>query len=223
MENIPFSILILFAFTTFLSVGFFFRAAHRSGLVLALILAWLAIQSIIGFIGFYLNTNTTPPRFLLLVPPAISFVVIFSFTVSGKKFLDGLDIRMLTLLHVVRLPVEIVLFYVFKAKLIPELMTFEGANFDVISGLSAPIMYYLVFISKSAGKRVLLFWNIICSALLVNVLTIAAFSATTPFQQFGFDQPNIGVGYFPFVLLPAIIVPIVLISHLAAIRQLLKR
>jgi len=57
----------------------------------------------------------------------------------------------------------------------------------------------------------------------VNVLTIAAFSATTPFQQFGFDQPNIGVGYFPFVLLPAIIVPIVLISHLAAIRQLLKR
>jgi len=112
MENIPFSILILFAFTTFLSVGFFFRAAHRSGLVLALILAWLAIQSIIGFTGFYLNTNTTPPRFLLLVPPAISFVVIFSFTVSGKKFLDSLDIRMLTLLHVVRLPVEIVLFYV---------------------------------------------------------------------------------------------------------------
>lgn len=223
MENIPVAILVLFAFTTLAAIGLFYRAAHQSVVALGSILVWLTVQSIIGFSGFYLNTKTTPPRFLLLIPPAILFVIIFSFTARGKKFLDSLDIRTLTLLHIVRLPVEIVLFYVFKAKLIPELMTFEGANFDVISGLSAPIMYYLAFVSKSVGKRVLLAWNIICSALLLNVLTIAAFSATTPFQKFGFDQPNIGVGYFPFVLLPAIIVPIVLISHLAAIRQLLKR
>jgi hypothetical protein len=38
---------------------------------------------------------------------------------------------------------------------------------------------------------------------------------------FAFDQPNIAVLYFPFNWLPSCIVPLVLLSHLAAIRQLL--
>jgi hypothetical protein len=41
-----------------------------------------------------------------------------------------------------------------------------------------------------------------------------------PFQQFAFDQPNIAVLYFPFIWLPSCVVPLVLLSHLAAIRQL---
>tara|TARA_R110002096_G_scaffold209585_1_gene396758 strand:- start:1620 stop:1829 length:210 start_codon:yes stop_codon:yes gene_type:complete len=54
-------------------------------------------------------------------------------------------------------------------------------------------------------------------------LTIAALSAQTPFQQLAFDQPNIGVTYFPFVWIPAVIVPIILFSHLVSIRQLILR
>ncbi|HQW96450.1 MAG TPA: hypothetical protein PLU58_11640, partial [Saprospiraceae bacterium] len=64
--------------------------------------------------------------------------------------------------------------------------------------------------------------NILCSGLLLNVVVIALLSAQTPFQKLAFDQPNIGVTFFPFVWLPSVVVPIVLIGHLAAIRQLLK-
>ncbi|HVF96549.1 MAG TPA: hypothetical protein VM871_04480, partial [Flavisolibacter sp.] len=39
---------------------------------------------------------------------------------------------------------------------------------------------------------------------------------------FAFDQPNIAVLYFPFIWLPSFIVPVVLLSHLVCIRQLLK-
>jgi hypothetical protein len=110
------------------------------------------------------------------------------------------------------------------AGLIPELMTFEGYNFDILSGISAIVVYYLVFVRQKAGNKLLLFWNIACLLLLVNIVGIAILAAKTPFQQLAFDQPNIGVTYFPFVILPAIIVPIVLISHIAAIRQrLLKK
>src|SRR5687768_16392808 len=98
-------------------------------------------------------------------------------------------------------------------------MTFEGNNFDIISGCTAPLIFYLVFFSKKLGHKALLAWNFICLGLLVNVLVIAILSAETPFQKLAFDQPNIGVTFFPFIWLPCIIVPIVLFSHLAAIRQ----
>jgi hypothetical protein len=142
---------------------------------------------------------------------------------SGRKFIDSLNIETLTILHILRLPVEITLYYLLLAELIPESMTFEGSNFDIISGITAPVIYYFVFVLRKIGARILLIWNFLCLVLLLNVVITAILSVPTPFQQFAFDQPNIGVGYFPFVLLPAALVPIVFLSHLASIRQLSKR
>jgi hypothetical protein len=68
-----------------------------------------------------------------------------------------------------------------------------------------------------------LLWNFICLGLLVNIIVNAVLSAPFPFQQFGFSQPNIAVLYFPYVWLPCGIVPLVLLSHLAVIRQLSKK
>jgi hypothetical protein len=59
--------------------------------------------------------------------------------------------------------------------------------------------------------------------LLVIIVTLSVLSAKTPFQQLAFDQPNTGIAYFPFVLLPSVVVPLVAVSHIAAIRQLLKK
>jgi glycerol-3-phosphate acyltransferase PlsY len=58
--------------------------------------------------------------------------------------------------------------------------------------------------------------------LLLNIVVNAVLSLPYPFQQFAFDQPNVAVLYFPFTWLPCFIVVIVLYSHLAAIRKLLK-
>nr|WP_298994992.1 hypothetical protein [uncultured Allomuricauda sp.] len=137
-------------------------------------------------------------------------------------FSDKLNLKWLTLLHTIRIPVEIVLFYLFVQGYVPDLMTFEGYNYDILSGISAPMVYYGAFVKNWIGKKGLLIWNFICLAMLINILTIAVLSAQTPIQQLAFDQPNIGVTYFPFVWLPAVIVPIVFYSHLASIWILLK-
>lgn len=47
-----------------------------------------------------------------------------------------------TILHTIRIGVEIVLYGLFFYKAVPGLMTFEGRNMDIISGLSAPLVYY---------------------------------------------------------------------------------
>jgi hypothetical protein len=68
----------------------------------------------------------------------------------------------------------------------------------------------------------MLAWNFICLGLLFNIVINAILSVPTPFQKFGFDQPNVAVLYFPFTWLPACVVPLVLLSHLASIRILLQ-
>ena len=111
----------------------------------------------------------------------------------------------------------------FKEALVPELMSFEGINFDIFSGLSAPLIVYFGYRKKQWGKAVLLTWNFICLALLFNIAYHGILSVPTPFQRFGFEQPNTGLTYFPFVFLPGFIVPTVLFAHLVSIRQLLRK
>ena len=213
---------IIFAATTIATIVFFLKAADFSKPAGIIVIGWVLLQGIISSTHFYENSTTIPPRFLLLVlPPLLCIVILFS-TKRGRNFMDALQIKTLTILHIIRIPVEIVLYLLFLQKYVPELMTFEGRNPDIISGITAPIVFVMVFIKKWAGKKLLLVWNIICLVLLVNIVIIAVLSAPFQFQQFAFDQPNTGVLIFPFTLLPGCIVPLVLLAHAAAIRQLIR-
>jgi len=127
------------------------------------------------------------------------------------------------MLHIIRVPVELVLLWLSINKAVPQLMTFEGRNFDMLSGITAPFIFYFGFVKNKLSKKILLAWNFICLALLLNIVINAVLAAPTNFQQFAFEQPNIAIFYYPFNLLPAVVVPLVLLSHLSAIRQLWRK
>jgi hypothetical protein len=221
MENLPIYIYVVFGLTVLGSVGFFHQAANRSTTILIVLFSWLGIQAAITLSGFYQNTQAMPPRFgLLVLPPVLLIVALFA-TEKGRQFIDSLDIKTLTMFHIIRIPVEIGLFWLFLHKSIPQLMTFEGRNFDILSGLTAPFIYYFGYVKQNLSRNVLLIWNFICLGLLINIVANAALSIPTPFQQFAFEQPNIAVLHFPFSWLPGCLVPMVLFAHLATIRQLL--
>jgi hypothetical protein len=221
MNNIPLYVAVLIVLSTWLTVFFFYKASSYSKTTLMVLLCWLAIQSVIGLSGFYTVTNSMPPRFPLLVLPPVILIICLFVSKTGRAFIDRLNIKTLTLLHAVRIPVEIVLFWLYIHKTVPQVMTFEGWNFDILSGISALLIYYFGFVKHRLGRSVLLLWNFACLALLINIVVIAVLSAPLPFQQLAFDQPNIAVMYFPFVWLPCCIVPLVLFAHLASIRKLL--
>jgi hypothetical protein len=160
LPNTPI-ISLLFGLTTGLAVGLFYLAARRSGRTLLVLLAWLLLQAAVGLSGFYTISNTMPPRLaLLLGPPLLAIVGLFA-TAAGRRYLAGLRLETLTLLHVVRVPVELVLFSLFLHKAVPQLMTFEGRNWDILAGLTAPVVYYFVFQKKLLGRRGLLLWNVL--------------------------------------------------------------
>ncbi len=194
----------------------FVRAANGNRTVLFILLAWLVLQGVVAYSGFYTNTTGVPPRFTLTIGPALLCIILLFATSKGRQFLDRLNLQSLTLLHVARIPVEIVLLWLFVHRAIPQVMTFEGHNFDILSGITAPIVWYLT--QNNTNRKLLLMWNIVCLGLLLNIVITAVLAAPFDFQQIAFDQPNIAVLYFPFVWLPACVVPLVLLNHLAAIK-----
>jgi hypothetical protein len=222
MEKLPLFLSIFFVFITFLTVYFFWKAAGHSKKILLIIATWLVLQTILGLQGFYLVTDTIPPRLVLMIAPVAIAITLLFITSTGRKFIDGLDIKYLTLLSIVRIPVELILFWLFTYKAIPEIMTFEGRNLDIISGLTAPLIYYFGFIKHKLSWKFILFWNFLCLGFLLNVVVYGILSAPSVIQKFSFDQPNIAILYFPFVWLPACVVALALFSHLVSIRQLLK-
>ncbi len=222
METLPSFINIVFILTTLLSVFLFYKASRGSLVTLIILFVWLFVQKLIASSGFYTNTQTLPPHFALAIGPPLLFILLLFATLKGRAFVDSLHLPTLTLLHIVRIPVELVLFWLFLHKGVPQLMTFEGRNFDILSGLTAPVVLYFGFAKQRINTKLLLAWNFVCLGLLINIVANAVLSAPFRFQQFGFEQPNIAVLYFPFVWLPCCVVPLVLLSHLAAIWQLLR-
>lgn len=222
MKTLPIYIDIFFVATVMLAVYLFWKASGNSKKVLLASGIWLFIQAQLGLTGFYQVTDTTPPRFLLMIMPAAVIIVLLFVTSKGRQFLDTLDIKILTLLSVVRIPVEIVLFMLLINNAVPGIMTFGGKNFDIFSGITAPLIYYYGFVKQRIGNKFILAWNFICLALVFNVMVHGILSAPSVFQKLSFDQPNIAILYFPFVWLPAVVVPVVILSHLVSIRRLLK-
>src|SRR5207342_1859962 len=100
-------------------VFLFYKATDHSKTTLIVIFAWLLVQSILAFSGFYTVTDTFPPRFALMALPAILFIIGIFVTANGRSYIDSLDTKTLTLLHIVRIPVEICLYWLFLYKAVP--------------------------------------------------------------------------------------------------------
>ncbi len=222
LANTPSYLIFTFLLCTVFTFYMLARATHWNKKVIGLSILWLSIQGYLGYSGFYLDTVSLPPHFLVLFPPVFILMIIVFNSKKGKQFIDSLDLKTLTLLHIVRIPVEFCLLWLFMAEAIPQLMTFEGRNFDIIAGITAPIVFILYFIRNKISKNIMLGWNVLMLLFLINIIINALLSAPLPFQQFAFDQPNMGIFYFPYVWLPSFILPSVFFSHLVAIRRLSK-
>lgn len=214
---------LLFIATTLATLFFLYKSTNRSLPVLIGAIVWLFIQAAIGLSGFYQHTDSMPPRFLLLMLPPMLIIILAFLLPQGRRFMDKWQLDWLCYLHVVRIPVEMVLYELYQYQMVPKIMTFEGRNFDILSGFTAPFIAYFGYKWKLLGKPVLLVWNILSLGLLINVVAHAILSAPSPFQQMAFDHPNVAVLYFPYIWLPCFIVPVVLMAHLVTIRRLVVR
>lgn len=232
IASLPLYISLVFVLTTIATLWLSYlaikqadpvTARKRANTALAVMTGWLLVQAVLGVKQVYsADTMALPPRILVLgIAPALLTIILLFVTASGRRFLDSLSLQRMAYINTVRIPVELVLWWLSLQGAVPPLMTFEGRNFDILAGITAPLIGYWGFARQQIGRGWLLAWHIVCLLLLLNIAIHAFLSAPSPLQQLAFDQPNIAVLHFPFCWLPAFIVPIVLLGHLASIRQLL--
>lgn len=216
---------VLFVVTTIVAIGWMVRIIRNSGEVKEsinfsrLVVIGMIVQAVLVLASFYEKTDTVPPRFLFVVVP--SFLFIAWIFIRRKVLIKKLSLRSLTMFHVVRIPVEVVLLWLSHENAVPELMTFEGRNFDILMGMTAPLAV-LFFITRSTSVRrlPLLVWNVVGLIFLLNIVGNAILSLPSPFQMQAFDQPNLAVTLLPFIYLPAVVVPLVFFCHLLSILRL---
>ncbi|MBC6607584.1 hypothetical protein H8B13_12215 [Hymenobacter sp. BT188] len=212
------------SFTAWLLAQAIQRAGSSVNYYWLMVGVWLTVQAGLALGGFYqTDLDALPPHLAVgALFPAVAVILAIVISPQGRRWMARLPLADLTAISVVRIGVEIGLYGLAAHHLVPELMTFSGRNFDVLSGLTAPVVASM-WRNQRLGRVGLIVWNVATLLLLAIIVTLALLSAPTPVQRLAFEQPNVGVLRFPFVWLPSFIVPVVLFSHIASLYQLLRR
>jgi hypothetical protein len=208
-----------FLVITLLTLLLFYIGSGRDKRVLLVSTIWLVLIGGLSITGFFENTTSLPPRYLLVFLGSTG-LIIYLYKVLKT---DRLNTKRLLLVQGLRLPVEVGLYQLFLQGQIPQIMTFEGWNYDIIIGISALMIFVVLYFKEHLlSKTFMLIWNVTGVLFLAVIVLTAVLSAPLPIQLLAFDQPNVAVLKFPYVFLPAYIVPLVLLTHLLTIKKILK-
>lgn len=184
---------------------------------------WVAALTVLAQKGFFSDFSKFPPRlvFALLIPfPVILFL---TFSKTGTSIIKLVPAHWLVFMQSFRIIVEVLIWFAFLANKLPVQMSFEGRNFDVLTGILALPVGYFLLKRKGFSSKLAIAFNVAGIALLLNVLTLAVLSMPSPIRYFMNEPSNSVVATFPFILLPGVLVPIAYSMHIFSLRQLLLK
>lgn len=187
------------------------------------IIAWLFLSALGAFYGFFEDFEAKPPRLLILFAVnTIVLILLFSLKRS-RTLIKKLPITILTFIHIIRIPVEMVLWWLANEGMLDHKLTFEGSNFDILVGITAPFAAIFMLGLKSKSHFAAIVWNILGIIMLANIVIMAVRASPYFYDPALFRKPNIAVFYFPFIWLPSFVVPAVLFSHITSLYQLFTK
>ena len=185
-----------------------------------ILLSWAALLTVLSYDGFFSDFSKLPPRPALALLIPLPFVLGFAFSKTGTQLLQQVPSYWLVLMQSFRIAVEVLLWFAFLAGKLPIQMSFEGRNYDMLTGILALPAGYLLMKKKTYLPAIVIAFNIAGILLLLNIIIIAVLSMPTPFRYFMNEPSNILVAQFPFILLPGVLVPLAYSLHILSLRQL---
>ncbi len=181
-------------------------------------ITWLLLTSLFAVSGMLKDFSSLPPRLILVLIPALICSLSFTLHPRLKQLWQTTPMIWLISFQLFRLPVEIMLWMLAHEGVAPPQMSFEGRNWDILTGITAPFAAWLWLKQPKQRNQIALIWNLLGLSLLLNVVTVALLSVPTPFQLI---QPaNTFIAEWPYVWLPAVLVPFAYTGHFIALRQL---
>ena len=196
------------------------RGVRLAGMALV---GWLALTGMLAERGFFDDFQSLPPRFLPLLGLPLLTLLALTFSRRIAPLLAALPPAWPVAAQTFRIPVEIVLWRLAVAGVIPELLSFTGRNVDILVGLTAPVVAYACFVRRAWPARVAVWWNWAGIVILLNVVVHAQLSAPTPWRIFETDPPTTFIADWPYIWLPDFLVPVAWLLHAVSLRQLRSR
>jgi hypothetical protein len=188
-------------------------------LVTGTLILWMALVSLWSLTGKMADFSRFPFNFLPVIGPALLTSIILLFSKSWSDILRAIPIHRFIRLQHFRVFVELLLWMLFAASFIPVQMTFEGRNFDVLAGITAPLAAWL-FLRGKISNKILIVWNIFGLALLINIIGIAILSTPSPIRYFMNEPSSLIVAQFPVSWLPGFLAPLAFALHVFSLKQL---
>jgi len=189
------------------------RNAFRIKTALILIL-WLTYVSILSLNNVFVVASLPPRIPLLLVLPFFIFIAYFFLSGRFKNIIAAIPLSWLIYFQTFRIIVELLLFGLFMEHMLPWAATFEGYNFDIGIGITAPIMGFLIAKGR-LYKSAIRIWNILGILTLLIVVVILNMHAYRPwlFNETGTILGK-GFGTFPFTFLAGFFMPSAMFIHI---------
>lgn len=184
--------------------------------------AWIGYGGLLGYGGVIGDPALLPPGLFYLLAPMVLFVMFMARSRIGLTVALSFPLGLLIGMESFRLVVEIFLDQLWRDAQLPRMMTFHGANFDILIGASAPVVAWL-FASRRISERTALLWNVAGIVMLANVAVRGVLTAPGPLHLIATEVPNAAIATFPFSYIPGLMVPLALILHILAIRALRNR
>jgi hypothetical protein len=198
--------------------------AQARGVGAAVVLAlgaWLAVTAGLA-LGGVLDASARPPRWPLLPLTAFAIIILVTRSAAASRRLSSIPLAWPIAAQTFRVGVELALFALHIAGHAPVQITFEGRNFDVLVGLSAPLIGGLVATERIGAKGAVA-WNVLGLAVLANTVGTLASSTPGPLHLDWPGAPFTAITTWPIVWLPAFLMPTAVFLHVVSLRQNLRR
>ena len=191
------------------------RRTIRAGAGVALWLAAMAAAALSGLLGRF---DLRPPPMVIWFASMVVMTLAMAWSPFGRRFADKLPFVALIGFQAFRLPLELIMHRAAVAGIMPNVMTYTGYNFDIVSGATAlPLALYAW--RRPLPRWVIMLWNV-TGQLLLFVIAGVALAASPIFRAFGDDQLNVWVTQFPYVWI-AVMVAAALFGHVVTMRKLM--
>ncbi|WP_316157966.1 hypothetical protein [Cupriavidus sp. BIC8F] len=137
--------------------------------VLITLCTWLLVTAAIAQGGSLAIWDAKPPRLPAIPLLALIAIILVNRAKTFQRLLDVTPRHWPVAMQTFRVGVEIAFWGLFASGMAPEQVTFEGRNFDVLVGLTAPLLAFAI-VRLNPKPGVVIVWNLLGLLILSNAI-----------------------------------------------------
>ncbi|RMA58023.1 hypothetical protein [Ulvibacter antarcticus] len=198
--------------------------AHKKKLLLViLLLLWQVYVIGIAATGILQNFDLPPRFFIFLILPAFTFTGIFIYKNRNNSWIHHIPKSWLVYYQSFRIFIESIFVWTVAMGILTPIVTVKGYNYDMIFAFTAPVLAVLVFKMNVLPEKFLIFWNYLGLVVIAVIIFLFLSSVYAP-HLYGSDVPLLSTDFivYPYVLVPAFLMPSAVFIHVLSIVQLTK-